>query len=73
MPAEHGTLCGEWRLYGHPMRTPVPAVISVPWAETTAEDRHTRQPTLSPPTPLPVSQVYGAVGDVERLEALGYR
>jgi len=71
--ADHGNLFGEWRLYGHPMHTPVPALITVPWAETTAEDRHTRQPTLSPPTPLPVSQVYGAVGDVERLEALGYR
>jgi hypothetical protein len=70
--ADHGNLFGEWGLYGHPMHTPVPALLAVPWAETTGRDRHTRDPTLSPPEPLPVSRVYDAEGDTERLAALGY-
>jgi hypothetical protein len=70
--ADHGNLFGEWGLYGHPMYTPVPALLAVPWAETTGRDRHTRDPALSPPEPLPVSRVYDAAGDTERLEALGY-
>jgi hypothetical protein len=71
--ADHGNLFGEWGLYGHPMHTPVPALITVPWAETTGRNQHTHEPTLSPPTSLPVSRVYGAEGDGERLDALGYR
>jgi hypothetical protein len=71
--ADHANLFGEWGLYGHPMHTPVPALLTVPWVETTGRDRHTHEPSLSPPTPLPVSRVYGAEGDAERLQALGYR
>jgi hypothetical protein len=71
--ADHGNLFGEWKLYGHPMHTPVPALLAVPWAETTARDDGTHDPTLSPPEPLPVSRVYGAEADTDRLEALGYR
>jgi hypothetical protein len=71
--ADHGNLFGEWGLYGHPMHTPVPALITVPWVETTGRDRHTHEPALSPPTSLPVSRVYGAESDDARLEALGYR
>jgi hypothetical protein len=69
--ADHGNLFGEWGLYGHPMHTPVPALLRVPWAETTARDRQTREPALEPPEPLPVSRVDG--GDArDRLAALGY-
>jgi hypothetical protein len=70
--ADHGNLLGEWGLYGHPMHTPVPALLSVPWCETTGNDRGGYEPTLAPPEPLPVSRVYGAEGDRERLDALGY-
>jgi hypothetical protein len=72
LTADHGNLFSEWGLYGHPMHTPVPALLTVPWAETTATDHETRQPTLEPPEPLPVSRVYGAEADSDRLDALGY-
>ena len=70
--ADHGNLFGEWGLYGHPMHTPVPALLAVPWAETTGVDRGGHAPTLSPPVPLPVDRVYGAETDRDRLAALGY-
>jgi len=70
--ADHGNLFGEWGLYGHPMQTPVPALLRVPWAETTGVDRASRSPSLEPPEPLPVSRVYGADSDRDRLDALGY-
>jgi len=71
--ADHGNLFGEWGLYGHPMETPVPALLSVPWAEATGRDRGAREPAIEPPEPLPVSRVYGANADRDRLAALGYR
>jgi len=70
--ADHANLFGEWGLYGHPKQTPVPALLTVPWVETTAADRGTRDPDLTPPESLPVSHVYNADGDESRLEALGY-
>jgi len=70
--ADHGNLFGEWGLYGHPMETPVPALLAVPWAETTGEGRKSETPTLEPPEPLPVSRVYGNGTDRDRLRALGY-
>ena len=70
--ADHGNCFGEWGLYGHPMHTPVSALLAVPWAEARGEDRGTHTPTLDPPEPLPVGRVYGAGGDAERLAALGY-
>ncbi|GAB3701864.1 alkaline phosphatase family protein [Halorubrum pallidum] len=71
--ADHGNCFGEWGLYGHPMYTPVPALLSVPWATIDGEDRETREPTLSPPEPLPVSRVHGeGETDRDRLRALGY-
>ena len=73
LTADHGNLFGEWGLYGHPMHTPVPALLAVPWAETTGENQRTYDPTLSPPEPLPVTRIYGAEADTDRLEALGYR
>ena len=71
--ADHGNLFGEWGLYGHPMETPVPALITVPWAEATATDQQTRTPTVEPPESLPVSRVYGDDTVGARLDALGYR
>jgi hypothetical protein len=70
--ADHGNLFGEWGLHGHPMHVPVPALLAVPWVETTGEDRRSHAPTLEPPEPLPVTRVHGAETDRERLEALGY-
>jgi hypothetical protein len=70
--ADHGNLFGEWGLYGHPMHTPVPALLAVPWAEATGVDRGTLAPELEPPEPLPVSRVHGENSERERLEALGY-
>jgi hypothetical protein len=70
--ADHGNLFGEWGLYGHPMHTPVPALVDVPWATTTGTDRETRTPSLTPPEALPVSRVHGEGTDRERLAALGY-
>lgn len=70
--ADHGNLFGEWGLYGHPMYTPVPAVLDVPWAVTTGTDRSTRSPVLTPPEPLPVSRVHDEATNRDRLAALGY-
>jgi len=70
--ADHGNLFGEWGLYGHPMQTPVPALLAVPWAETTGKGRNDHDPALDPPEPLPVSRVHGADTDRDRLAALGY-
>jgi len=70
--ADHGNLFGEWGLYGHPMHTPVPALLAVPWAETDGRGQRDSVPTLEPPEPLPVGRVYGAEADSERLAALGY-
>jgi hypothetical protein len=70
--ADHGNLFGEWGLYGHPMWTPVPALLDVPWVETSARDEGTREPSLTPPTALPVPDVVGGDGVEDRLDALGY-
>jgi hypothetical protein len=70
--ADHGNLFGEWGLYGHPMHTPVPALLEVPWAETTGEGTRSYDPTLEPPEHLPVERVYGTETRRDRLDALGY-
>ncbi|WP_424016082.1 hypothetical protein ACOZ35_15180 [Halorubrum xinjiangense] len=72
--ADHGNCFGEWGLYGHPMHTPVSALLDVPWATIDGADEGTRQPTLTPPEPLPVSRVHGGESetDRDRLRALGY-
>ena len=70
--ADHGNLFGDWGLYGHPMNVPHPALVTVPWVETAAEDRGTRTPSLAPPEPLPVGRVYGDGSVDDRLESLGY-
>ena len=70
--ADHGNLFGEWGLTGHPMYTPVPTLLRVPWATATGHDRETYTPSLTPPEPLPVSRIYGSDSDTDRLDALGY-
>ncbi|QUO49245.1 hypothetical protein [Halorubrum ruber] len=72
--ADHGNCFGEWGLYGHPMHTPVPALLAVPWSTVDGADEGTREPTLTPPEPLPVSWVHGDGDetDRDRLRALGY-
>jgi len=72
--ADHGNCFGEWGLYGHPMYTPIPALLAVPWATVDGEDTGTREPTLAPPEPLPVSRVHAKRDETERdrLRALGY-
>ncbi|RXK50572.1 hypothetical protein [Halorientalis pallida] len=71
--ADHANLFGEWGLYGHPMHTPVPALVTVPWVETEGRDDGAYDPTLSPPEPLPVGRIYGTGDAADRLAALGYR
>ncbi|ERH09757.1 MAG: hypothetical protein J07HX64_01519 [halophilic archaeon J07HX64] len=70
--ADHANLFGEWGLYGHPMYTPVPALLQVPWAVTTGEGHDTYTPSLEPPEPLPVSRVHTDTGAQTQLGALGY-
>jgi hypothetical protein len=70
--ADHGNLFGEWGLYGHPAHTPVPALLSVPWAETTGGGAQTHTSSRRPPESLPVTRVYGAASARDRLDALGY-
>ncbi|WP_323191857.1 hypothetical protein [Halostella sp. PRR32] len=36
--ADHGNALGEWGVYGHPRRMPLPSLHLVPWYETTATD-----------------------------------
>jgi hypothetical protein len=69
--ADHGEAFGEWGFYEHPVGCPHPAVKRVPWVETTATDRGTRDPaavasgTAEGSSPAP---------DVaEQLRDLGYR
>lgn len=64
--ADHGEAFGEWHAYGHPEGFPHPAVKTVPWVETTAQDHHTREPDLERDTTVEA--------DVEaHLRDLGYR
>lgn len=42
--ADHGNAFGEWGVYGHPPRMPLPSLHLVPWYETTAIDRDTHEP-----------------------------
>jgi hypothetical protein len=63
--SDHGNAMGEWGIYGHPRKMPVPTIRRVPWVETTAEDSRTRQPSIDETNPVDID-----VG--ERLTALGY-
>lgn len=63
--ADHGEGMGELGGYGHTFGWPHPAVKSVPWMETTAEDHGTFQPELD-------ARVNTDVDVDERLRELGY-
>ncbi|WP_276256929.1 hypothetical protein [Halomontanus rarus] len=73
--ADHGNAIGEYGIYGHPGGVDLPCLREVPWCETTATDRRTREPDAD--------ESAGAEGDTpaeeqratveERLEQLGYR
>lgn len=63
--ADHGEAFGEWGFYAHQIGTLVPEVRSVPWAETTAIDKNTYQPSFDPhKTPTQTAE--------DQLKALGY-
>lgn len=49
LSADHGNAYGEWGMYMHRYAVPVPTVRRVPWAETTATDTESFEPTLVPP------------------------
>lgn len=73
--ADHGEAFGEWGFYEHPVGCPLPAVKRVPWVETTATDRGTRNPA---PVATGTAERDGAERDVaerdvaEKLRDLGY-
>lgn len=64
--ADHGEAFGEWGFYAHQFMTLVPEVRYVPWAETTATDEKTYEPSFNPSTTA--SQTAE-----EQLKALGYK
>lgn len=67
--ADHGEAFGEYGILGHKIGSLHPKIRTVPWAETTAEDRHTYEPTVSEPTNREMSS-----DDLDdQLEALGYK
>ncbi|ELY95612.1 hypothetical protein C484_04985 [Natrialba taiwanensis DSM 12281] len=66
--ADHGEEFGEVSAYGHPEGFPHPIVRKVPWIETTAQDRGTREPQVESDTER------GERVDIEEhLKDLGYR
>ena len=69
--ADHGESFGEWGFYEHPVGCPLPAVKRVPWAETTATDRGTRNTT--PTASEPSGDDSADLNVDEQLRDLGYR
>lgn len=65
LSADHGEAFGEFGIYGHGIGVPHPHIKRVPWAETSASDGGTYQPSLEP------SQESTRTAE-EQLEALGY-
>lgn len=64
--ADHGEAFGEWGFYAHQVGTLIPEVRYVPWAETTATDENTYEPSFDPS--MTANQTAK-----EQLEALGYK
>jgi len=62
--ADHGNAFGEFGMYGHDGYIPLQAVRTVPWCETTARDKHTRD--------VVVSEMQSDSTVEERLSDLGY-
>lgn len=73
--ADHGNAIGEYSIYGHPSGVDLPCLREVPWCETAATDRRTREPELdgsaSAETATPTDEQRATVE--EHLEQLGYR
>ena len=67
--ADHGEAFGEWGVHNHLTGFPHPAVKRVPWAETTAIDARTYEPT---PLVAPAETDTSDALVNEQLEALGY-
>jgi hypothetical protein len=64
--SDHGNAVGERGLYGHPGGVSIPALHSVPWCETKAADRKTRDPES-------YDRTNTAETTEELLSALGYK
>jgi hypothetical protein len=67
--SDHGNAIGEWGVYGHPRRTPIPSLLKVPWIVTSAEDSG----EYTPANQIPEEQSDAEESTVEeRLKQLGY-
>ena len=65
--SDHGEAFGEWWYWGHSSTAPIPVLKRVPWAETTAVDTGSYEPTVEP------EEIHVSDSDVEdRLRSLGY-
>lgn len=64
--ADHGEAFGEWKAYGHPEGFLHPSVRKVPWVETSATDKQTRDPDLTTESTIDTSIE-------DHLRDLGYR
>jgi len=64
--SDHGNAVGERGLYGHPGGVSIPALHNVPWCETKAADRKTRDPES-------YDRTNTAETTEELLSALGYK
>jgi len=64
--ADHGNAFGEFGFYGHP-RIPISPIRKVPWCESSASDRETMQPEITPP------ESDSSFNKNEQLQALGYK
>lgn len=64
LTADHGNAFGEWGIMGHPNGCLHPSVKTVPWAETTARDRGTYEPTVDRSEPTSSIE--------DQLQNLGY-
>ncbi|MDS0475735.1 hypothetical protein [Natrinema sp. 1APR25-10V2] len=68
--SDHGEAFGEWWYYGHSSTAPIPVLKRVPWATTTATDRETYEPELTPDENENRDPTSDEVN--ERLRTLGY-
>jgi len=69
MTSDHGSAFGEREFYGHPPTT-IDCVRTVPWFETSAEDRRTSIPD---PNEIENTESDGESSIEEQLQALGYK
>lgn len=74
--ADHGNATGEWGVYGHPPRMPLPSLHVVPWYETTASDTGGYEPATDRPADRRATTDAEASrpddGVAEKLRNLGY-